>query len=130
MVMCGVTAAVALSRESDTSGARDEAEFLAHVKEFFGTSPEPTGAPNAVFIAEGDHACQWLKAQPIVTDAAPEQTSYALFRRFLREEPPVEEWLFAVGAGGVRGSVVYDAWSLLCPDVRDSHVWTPPPDYD
>jgi hypothetical protein len=105
--------------------------FLSHVKEFFGggAHPGPDGVLDSVYIAEGDSACKWLSTQPVVSGRTPDQTAYELFQRFLREVEPIDDWPFGRGHG-VRGSVVYDAWNYLCPGVRDTRIWTPPPGSD
>ena len=132
LAACGIAAAMALDpTRDDSSGHRDEAQFLSHVKEFFGGAahPEPEGVPDNVYIAEGDSACQWLATQPIVSGPAPDQGAYELYSRFLREVEPVDEWPFGSGRG-VRGSVVYDAWHYLCPGVEETRIWRPPPGSD
>ena len=131
-VCCGVAAAMALAAARDEPAAqRDEALFLKHVKEFFGgANPEPKGVANTVYIAEGDHACQWLASKPVVTGRAPDQGAYRLFKAFLRQEEPIDGWTLGRSNFSVRGSVAYDAWSYLCPDVRETRVWVPPPEHD
>src|SRR3712207_1452031 len=131
LAACGVAATMALDSESgEASARRDESQFLSHVKEFFGGEiPEPVGVADAVYIAEGDHACRWLAREPAVTGTASDQQAYGLFREYLRREQPIDGWTLGRGATSVRGSVVYDAWNYLCPHVRDTRVWTAPPEY-
>lgn len=125
----GIAAATAFRSTHDApSEQRDEALFLSHVKEYFGgwAHPEPEGVADSVYVAEGDHACRWLASQPVVAGRAPDHT---LYRSFLREVKPVEGWP-VLRDPDVRGSVIYDAWNHLCPDVRESRVWNPPPESD
>lgn len=131
-VASGVAAATALRSTHDgPSQQRDEALFLSHVRESFGgwANPEPEGVADSVYVDEGDNACQWLADRPIDFGRAPHQTDYTLYRTFLREAEPVESW--PVGSDpDLRASVIYDAWNYLCPDLRESRVWNPPPGSD
>jgi hypothetical protein len=107
---------------------RDEARFLSHVKEYFGDGPRPGWSrpvTDDVFVTEGDHACAWLAQQPVVTGRAPSQTSYELFSRFITQVEPTPGWHYGTGRG-LRGSVTYDAWTYLCPGIRQSRTWNPP----
>ena len=132
LVACGIGAAVTLlGPEEGAAETRDEAAFLRNVKDFFGgeAHPLPEGVPDSIYIAEGDHACQWLRQQPVVVGDAPGQLRYHLFQQFLDEEEPVDQWPFGSGPG-VRGSVVYDAWDFLCPEVAATRTWNLPPGSD
>ena len=115
-----------------SADSRDATLFLSHVKEFFGgaSHPEPDGVPDSIYPAEGDGACQWLAKRPAVSGRSPDQGAFMLFRRFLREAEPVDDWPCDRGALSVRGSVVYDAWNYLCPDLADTRIWIAPPGSD
>ena len=127
----GLATAVVIGPSAPGAGRehRDEAQFVAHVNEFFGSNIPRPDMSNRVFIAEGDRACEWLSEEPVVSGEAPDQTEYPTFRRFFREVPPPDVWPMPSGPLSVRGSVVYDAWNYLCPQVREHHIWTPPPGY-
>ncbi|MBV6728864.1 hypothetical protein [Nocardioides daeguensis] len=109
--------------------ARNETRFLVQVKRYFADAPaKARRATDAIYIAEGDHACRWLSREPPVTAEAPNQTSGELYRRYVRTVEPTPTWPF--GRRGVRGDVIYNAWDFLCPNLRDSRTWTPPPEAD
>lgn len=99
-----------------------ESDFLSSVREYGGGWV--SRIPDGTLIAEGQHACDWLALQPEVSGPAREQKPYELFSRFIEGVDPTPGWHYGNGRG-LRGTVSFDAWNYLCPDVYDSRTWQP-----
>ena len=59
-----------------------------------------------------------------MTGPAREQKPYEVFSRFIEGADPTPGWRYGSGHG-LRGTVTYDAWNYLCPEVYDTRTWQP-----
>lgn len=110
--------AVAVASQSSSG----EEDFLSSVREY--GDGWVGRIPGDALIAEGQHACDWLALQPEVTGPAREQKPYEVFSRFIEGTDPTPGWRYGSGRG-LRGTVTYDAWNYLCPEVYDTRTWQP-----